>query len=118
MMVRVASMLFTVALSSIAQAQQKAPPDLTPVQAEGRAIFSKSCTICHLPPQLGAGTFGPQLSKASLDGDASVLREVISTGMPHMPGFKHMYQPAQIASVIAYLKTVPAPAPAAPGAAR
>ena len=52
MMVRVASLLFTVALSSIAQAQQKAPPDLTPVQAEGRAIFSKSCTICHLPPQL------------------------------------------------------------------
>ncbi|MEI6100123.1 MAG: cytochrome c [Alphaproteobacteria bacterium] len=118
MMVRVASLLFTVALSSIAQAQQKAPPDLTPVQAEGRAIFSKSCTICHLPPQLGAGTFGPQLSKASLDGDVSVLREVISNGMPHMPGFKHMYQPAQIDSVIAYLKTVPAPAPAAPGAAR
>jgi len=113
MMVRVASLLFTVALSSIAQAQQKAPPDLTPVQAEGRAIFSKSCTICHLPLQYEAPTFGPRLNQASLDGNQEVLRGVISNGMPHMPGFKHMYTQAQIDSIIAYLKTVPAPAPAA-----
>ena len=117
-MTRVASFLFVLSLATAAQAQQPSLPQLDSVQAQGRAIFSKSCNICHLPPQLGAGTFGPRLSKASLDGDASVLREVISNGMPHMPGFKHMYQPAQIDSVIAYLKTVPAPAPAAPNAAR
>ena len=117
-MTRVASFLFILSLATAAQGQQPSLPQLDSFQAQGRAIFSKSCNICHLPPQLGAGTFGPRLSKASLDGDASVLREVISNGMPHMPGFKHMYQPAQIDSVIAYLKTVPAPAPAAPNAAR
>jgi mono/diheme cytochrome c family protein len=117
-MTRVASFLFVLGLATAAQAQQPSLPQLDSVQTQGRAIFSKSCNICHLPQQLGTGTFGPQLSKASLDGDASVLREVISNGMPHMPGFKHMYQPAQIDSVIAYLKTVPAPAPVAPNAAR
>ena len=115
---RLASFAFVVLVASAAQAQQPPLPELPPMEAQGRAIFSKSCSICHLPQQLGTGTFGPQLNKASLDGDASVLREVISNGMPHMPGFKHMYQPAQIDSIIAYLKTVPAPAPAAPNAAR
>ena len=110
-MTRVASFLFVLGLASAVQAQQPSLPQLDPVQTQGRAIFSKSCKICHLPQQLGTGTFGPQLSNATLDGDASVLREVISNGMPHMPGFKHMYQPAQIDSIIAYLKTVPAPAP-------
>ncbi len=117
-MARIANCVFFVSMASAAQAQQFSIPDLTPVETQGRAIFSRSCTICHLSQQLGTGTFGPQLSKATLDGDASVLREVISNGMPHMPGFKHMYQPAQIDSIIAYLKTVPAPAPVSPNAAR
>jgi mono/diheme cytochrome c family protein len=118
MMARLASFASVVLVATAAQAQQPPLPQLNPVQTQGRAIFSKSCTICHLPPQLGSGTFGPQLSRASLDGDAAVLRDVISNGMPHMPAFKHMYQPTQIDSIVAYLKTVPAPASAAPPAAR
>jgi mono/diheme cytochrome c family protein len=112
--------IFTLAfvVASAAQSQQPAPPQLDPNQTQGRALFSKSCTICHLPPQLGAGTFGPQLSRATLDGNESILRDVISNGMPHMPGFKHMYQADQIDSIVAYLKTVPAPTPIAPTPAR
>ena len=118
MLARLAGIACFVVVAATAQAQQSPPPDLNPVQIEGRAIFSRSCTICHLPPQLGAATFGPRLSKATLDGDEAILRQVISNGMPHMPAFRHMYQPAQIDAIIAYLKTVPAPAPAAPNAAR
>ena len=100
------------------QAQQTPLPKLNPEQTEGRAIFSKSCTICHLPLQVGAPTFGPKLNQASLNGDPETLHGVISNGMPHMPGFKHMYSQAQIDSIIAYLRTVPAEAPSAPAKSR
>ena len=104
------------ALTGAAPAQQTPPqqtpaPQLTPIQTEGRAVFAKSCSICHLPPQFGAGTYGPKLSQGSLGGNEQVMREVISNGTPRMPAFKHMYRPAQIDAIIAYLKTVPAPPP-------
>lgn len=113
MFARLATVTIFLFAPLLAQAQQAPLPQLNPEQTEGRAIFSKSCTICHLPLQYDAPTFGPRLSQASLDGNQEVLRGVISNGMPHMPGFKHMYTQAQIDSIIAYLKTVPAPAPAA-----
>jgi mono/diheme cytochrome c family protein len=113
MFARLASFALFILAATMAQAQQTHLPQLNPEQTEGRAIFSKSCTICHLPLQYEAPTFGPRLNQASLDVNQDVLRGVISTGMPHRPGFKHMYTQAQIDSIIAYLKTVPAPAPAA-----
>jgi len=42
-----------------------------------------------------------------------VMREVISNGTPRMPGFKYHFEPDQIEAIVAYLKTVPAPAAAA-----
>ena len=114
MFARLASFALFALAASGAGAQQAPLPKLDPAETEGRAIFSKSCTICHLPLQIGAPTYGPKLTKASLDGDQDVLRGVISNGMPHMPGFKHMYTQAQIDSIIAYLKTVPAETRAAP----
>lgn len=118
MSARVASFALFSFVATMAHAQQTPLPQLNPDQTEGRAIFSRSCTICHLPLQYGAPTFGPLLHRASLDGDQQVLRGVIANGMPHMPGFQHMYTQAQIDSIIAYLKTVPAPAPAAATQAR
>lgn len=100
--------------SGPALAQQASGPKLDARQAEGQATFVKSCSICHLPPQFGAGTYGPGLNQTSLSGNESVMRQVISDGTPRMPAFKHMYQPAQIDAVVAYLKTVPAPPPAPP----
>jgi len=37
---------------------------------------------------------------------------VIGDGTPRMPGFKYQYDSTQIAAIVAYLKTVPAPATA------
>ena len=114
MKIQFLSLSLFLALPQYAAAQQMSLPALDPVATEGRALFSRSCSICHLPPQFGAATFGPKLNQASLGGDAAIFKQVISEGMPHMPAFKHMYSSAQIDSIIAYLKTVPAAAAALP----
>ena len=100
------------ALAQQTTAPQTPAPQLNPMQTEGRATFSKSCSICHLSPQFGASTYGPRLNQASLGGNEQVMRQIISEGTPRMPAFKHMYKPAQVDAIIAYLKTVPAPPPA------
>ena len=118
---RLASLLFCAAAGTFqvlaqqtsALAQQAPALALNPAQTEGRVLFSKSCSICHLPPQFGAGTYGPRLNQASLGGNESVMREVISNGTPRMPAFKHNFNPVQIDAIIGYLKTVPAQSAAA-----
>ena len=76
----------------------------------GMRLFNQSCRVCHTKPQLSSPLYGPALSRQSLNGQDDVMREVIGTGTPRMPGFKLHFQPAQIDAIVAYLKTVP-PAP-------
>lgn len=78
-------------------------------QRLGQTLFTQSCGVCHLKPQITANTFGPTLSKESAGGRDDVMRETITNGTPRMPGFKHTFEPAQIDAIVAYLKTVPAP---------
>jgi mono/diheme cytochrome c family protein len=80
----------------------------------GARLFNQSCVLCHKNPQITAGQYGPTLSTATLGGKPDVMREVISNGTPRMPGFKVQYTPAQIDGIIAYIKTIPAPAPKTP----
>ena len=98
-----------------ASAQQAATdPPLDDTQRLGRRLFTQSCGVCHLKPQITASTYGPLLSKDSLSGDAEAMQTVIENGTPRMPGFKHHFTKSQITAIAAYLKTVPpAPAPAA-----
>jgi len=42
---------------------------------------------------------------------------VIANGTPRMPGFRYDLKPAEIDAIIAYIKTIPAPA-AAPTAGK
>jgi len=86
-----------------------AAEDLNATQQLGRQLFGQSCAVCHLKQQLGAQTFGPPLSQASLGGQEDVMREVIANGTPRMPAFKYHFEPAQIAAIVSYLKTVPTP---------
>jgi mono/diheme cytochrome c family protein len=78
-------------------------------QRLGQTLFTQSCGVCHLKPQITANTFGPTLSKESAGGSEDVMRETITNGTPRMPGFKLLFEPAQINAIVAYLKTVPAP---------
>ncbi len=86
-------------------------PKLDETQLTGLRLFNQSCRVCHTKPQLTSPQYGPVLSKDSAGGRDDVMRQVISDGTPRMPGFKHHFEPAQIDAIVAYLKTVPAPAP-------
>lgn len=108
----IASLLLGCVLCGPAFAQPAGGLDET--QTLGRQLLNQHCAICHLRPQLGAPTFGPMLNKESLGGNDSVLREVIGTGTPRMPGFKLQFKAEQLDAIIAYLKTVPVQAQPAP----
>jgi mono/diheme cytochrome c family protein len=93
-----------------AMAQQGSAP-LNDRELLGMRLFNQSCRVCHTKPQLTSPLYGPALSRQSLGGQDSVMREVISNGTPRMPGFKHHFESPQIDAIVAYLKTIPAPAP-------
>jgi mono/diheme cytochrome c family protein len=82
-------------------------PSLTETQLLGQRLFNQSCRVCHAKPQLTSVVYGPVLSKDSLGGQADVMREVIASGTPRMPGFKYHFAPAQIDAIVQYLKTIP-----------
>jgi mono/diheme cytochrome c family protein len=104
------------AASQGASAQQ--PGDnLTDQQKMGRQVFAQSCGVCHLPPSLGAKTYGPPLNKEAGGGDDDVMREFITNGTPRMPAFRFYLKPDQIEAIISYVRTVPVQA-AASGPAR
>jgi mono/diheme cytochrome c family protein len=108
-MIRVVLPLFAVFVAAWptgASAQQG--DKLNEQQQLGQLLFTQSCGVCHLKPQIISNTFGPPLSKESAGGRDDVMREVIMNGTPRMPGFKYLFEPPQIDAVIAYLKTVPA----------
>src|SRR5215472_16388278 len=60
---------------------------LDATQKHGRQLLAQSCGVCHLPPALGARTYGPQLSRETAGGNDDVIRGIISDGTPRMPGF-------------------------------
>ena len=105
--------LFVLAISSSAAFAQQPADNLSDQQKRGRQVFAQSCGVCHLPPALGARTYGPPLNKDAGGGDSDVVREFIENGTPRMPAWKFYLNSAQIDAIIAYLKTVPVQAAAA-----
>src|SRR5882757_10018903 len=102
-------------IASSAQGALAQPADnLTDQQKLGRQVFAQSCGVCHLPPALGAKTYGPALNKEAGGGDDDVMREFITNGTPRMPSFKYYLKPDQIEAIISYMRTVPVQAAAAP----
>ena len=107
------TLLFVLAAAApAARAQQTG--DLTETQRLGRQVFAQSCGVCHLQPSMGVKTYGPALNKASAGGNAEVMRVFIVNGSERMPAFKYYLKPAEIDAIIAYVRTVPAPAAPAP----
>lgn len=99
-------------------ARQPAGPPLNDTQKLGQALFNQSCMVCHTKPQITSGMYGPALSRETAGGDEAVMRGIVSEGTPRMPGFKYQFEPAQIAAIVAYLKTVPKPAATAGGSSK
>jgi len=87
---------------------------LTPQQMQGRNLFNQSCMVCHVKLQITSpAKYGPDLSKNVLGGQEALMREIISSGTPNMPGFKYHFEPDQIDAIVAYLKVLPGPAASA-----
>ena len=79
----------------------------------GMRLYNQSCRVCHTKPQMTSPQYAPVLSKATLNGQPEALRVFIANGTPKMPGFKYHFKPQEIDAIIAYVRTVPTPAPAA-----
>jgi mono/diheme cytochrome c family protein len=108
---RVASLVvFALAVWPLAASAQ--PAGGADQQRLGMRLFDQSCRVCHTKPQLTSPQYAPVLSMNTLGGKPDVIREVISNGTPRMPGFKYNFKPAEIDAIVAYIKTIPAPAEA------
>ena len=59
--------------------------NLSPQLAHGRQILTQNCNICHLPQNPGSATYGPRLSKSSVNGDDALMKEVILNGLEIHP---------------------------------
>jgi mono/diheme cytochrome c family protein len=92
-----------------AGAQTAAAQSLTPQQAHGRQILTQNCNVCHLPQNPGSPTYGPRLSKTSVNGDDNLMKEVIQNGLVRMPGWKYTLKDSDISDIIAYVRTLPEP---------
>lgn len=111
--------LFASLLALPAFAQNAGGPAAKPDLAAGRQLYEQSCGVCHTKPLITSGRFGPALSKENLGGQADVMAEVISNGVPQrMPGFKHQYNATQIRAIVAYVQTLDPPPPDAKPTAR
>src|SRR5258708_6781406 len=108
------SLVLAAGLHAAAAQPFPASDTLTPQQLHGRNLFNQSSMTCHVTLQITSPTkYGPDLSKNALSGQEAVMREVISDGTPNRPGFKYHFEPDQIDAIVAYLKTLPVPAPSA-----
>jgi mono/diheme cytochrome c family protein len=103
--------LLLILLAAGAQSALAAQAGLSPQQAHGRQILTQNCNICHLPQNPGSATYGPRLSKSSVNGDDKLMREVIMNGLVKMPGWKYTLKDSDISDIIAYVRTLPEPPP-------
>jgi mono/diheme cytochrome c family protein len=83
---------------------------LDATQKIGRDLFTGHCMVCHEHTQISlADHFGPDISGRSLGGRDDALVAQISNGSPNMPGFKYVFDEAQIRAIVAYVKSLPTP---------
>ena len=101
---------FASVLAGPALAQQ--PSALNAQQDEGRRLFVQHCNLCHWKIQINvAAPFGPLITRAVLEGGKEAqIKAQIANGSPNMPGYKVMFEPAQIDAIVEYIKTVNPPA--------
>lgn len=96
-----------------ALAQQPETLSLTAAQSEGQRLFVQHCGLCHNKIHITMpAPNGPAITRAVLDGgkDAQVKAQ-IANGSPNMPGYKLMFEPEQIDSLVEYIRRLNPPAP-------
>jgi mono/diheme cytochrome c family protein len=116
--VRMVAAGFIAALPLLFAVLQPAWTQNSDQQTLGLRLFNQSCRVCHAKPQLSSPQYGPALSMNTLGGNAEAMRQFISNGTPRMPGFRYTLKPVEIDAIVAYIKTIPAPAEAAPASGK
>jgi mono/diheme cytochrome c family protein len=92
---------------SVAVWQTAAAQTLTAEQRHGRQLLTQNCSVCHLPQDPGAATFGPRLDRNSANGDDALMKQVIETGLVQMPGWQYQLSESDIDAIISYVRTIP-----------
>jgi mono/diheme cytochrome c family protein len=118
MMLHARLILIALSLFPAAASAQPAVGGSDQQQIVGLRLFNQSCRVCHTKPQLVSPQYAPVLTMNTLGGKDDVMREVIGNGTARMPGFKYDFKPAEIDAIIAYIKTIPAPAVATPASGK
>ena len=96
-----------VVLSTLAHGVSAAELELNNTQQLGRRLVDQHCGVCHTRPTLVSGMYGPELSRDTAGGRQEVVREIVASGTPRMPGFKYMFNADQIAAIASYLSVLP-----------
>jgi mono/diheme cytochrome c family protein len=109
MNVRIAALAIVSSVATSFAYAEQSGADLNSTQALGRYLVAQSCAVCHLPPTLGAKTYGPPLNRAAAAGNDAAMRVFIENGSERMPAFKYYLKPTEIDAIIAYVRSIPAP---------
>jgi mono/diheme cytochrome c family protein len=105
MAVRIAVTALVLAIA--AQGASAADIELNDTQRLGRRLVDQHCGVCHTRPTLVSGMYGPELSRETAGGRQEIVREIVASGTPRMPGFKYMFNAEQIAAIASYLSVLP-----------
>lgn len=105
MTVRIAITALVLAIA--AQGASAADIELNDTQRLGRQLVDQHCGVCHTRPTLVSGLYGPELSRETAGGRQEVVRDIVASGTPRMPGFKYMFNAEQIAAIASYLSVLP-----------
>ena len=106
---------FMFAIMPAAGWAQQGAATLNASQLEGQHLFVQHCGLCHNKIQVNVpAPNGPVVTKAVLDnGNEAQIRTQLANGSPNMPGYKLMFEPAQMDALVDYIRTLnPAPAAA------
>lgn len=82
---------------------------LTATGRQGAFLFKQRCNVCHGAAMDTPTSYAPLLSRKNVEGRDDFVRKLIMDGSALMPAFRHGLQPAQIDSIIEYLKKVERP---------
>ena len=68
----------TLASAQDSAAQDSAAPMLTASQQLGRRLFGQVCGVCHTPPTITSGLYGPALSGDMVKGNEAAIGDFIA----------------------------------------
>ena len=94
-------------LAGLVQSASAADVQLNQTQMLGRRLVDQHCGVCHTRPTLVSGMYGPELSRETAGGREEIVREIVASGTPRMPGFKYLVNADQIAAIASYLSVLP-----------